>query len=134
MTLTDGTYNNEEIVTIGLYNSTATNKYLNYYDANGLGGWTQDGTGDDGSAFKLAQADEGGELSDVTVDDLVSGNQYYIVSLRGDNTKYSNKKYLSLSNTTSYEGKGFYFTDTADGKPDRTYVPVIQQVGFTKGY
>lgn len=123
LTLTDGTYNNEEIVTIGLYNSTATNKYLNYYDANGLGGWTQDGTGDDGSAFKLAQADEGGELSDVTVDDLVSGNQYYIVSLRGDNTKYSNKKYLSLSNTTSYEGKGFYFTDTADGKPDRTYVP-----------
>ena len=123
LTLTYGTYNNEEIVTIGLYNSTATHKYLNYYDANGLGGWTQDGTGDEGSAFKLAQADEGGELSDVTVADLVSGNQYYIVSLRGDSRNYSNKKYLSLSNTTSYEGKGFYFTDTADGKPDSTYVP-----------
>lgn len=124
MTLTDGTYDNNAIVTIGLYNSTATYKYLNYYNANGLGGWTEDGTGDEGSAFKLAQANEDGELTDVTVADLVSGNQYYIVSLRGDNTtQYSNKKYLSLSNTTSYEGKGFYFTDTADGKPDRTYVP-----------
>lgn len=123
LTLTDGTYDNNAIVTIGLYNSTATYKYLNYYDANGLGGWTQDGTGDDGSAFKLAQADENGGLSYVTVADLVSGNQYYIVSLRGDNTRYSNKKYLSLSNTTSYEGKGFYFTDTADGKPNSTYVP-----------
>lgn len=123
LTLTDGTYNNKAIVTIGLYNSTATNKYLNYYDANGLGGWTKDGTRDEGSAFKLAQEDEDGGLSDVTVANLVSGNQYYIVSLRGDNTQYNNKKYLSLSNTTSYEGKGFYFTDTADGKPDRTYVP-----------
>lgn len=123
LTLTDGTYDNNAIVTIGLYNSTATYKYLNYYDANGLGGWTQDGTGDEGSAFKLAQADEHGELSYVTVANLVSGNQYYIVSLRGDNTQYSNKKYLSLSNTTSYEGKGFYFTDTANGKPDSTYVP-----------
>lgn len=123
LTLTDGTYDNNAIVTIGLYNSTATYKYLNYYDANGLGGWTQDGTGDAGSAFKLAQADEDGELSDVTVANLVSGNQYYIVSLRGDSRDYSNKKYLSLSNTTSYEGKGFYFTDTADGKPDSTYVP-----------
>lgn len=123
LTLTDGTYNNKAIVTIGLYNSTATNKYLNYYDANGLGGWTKDGTRDEGSAFKLAQEDEDGGLSDVTVANLVSGNQYYIVSLRGDNTQYNNKKYLSLSNTTSYEGKGFYFTDTADGKPNSTYVP-----------
>lgn len=125
LTLTDGTYNSEDIVTIGLYGSSAAYKYLNYYKASELGGWSADGTSDVGSAFKIATADENSNLTYIKAADIISGNKYYIVSVRGFT---NNSGYLNLTTDKSaYECMGFYFTDTSDGKPDSKYIPAFSK-------
>lgn len=122
LTLTDGTYNGDDIVTIGLYGSSATYKYLNYYNASGLGGWSADGESDEGSAFKIATADENGNLTYIKAADIISGNKYYIVSVRGRTDKYSSEYLKLVTDESAYEGMGFYFTESS-GKPDKKYIP-----------
>lgn len=108
LTLEDGTRaNNDEIITISLYGTNVQFKYLNYYRGSELGGWSADGVGDEGSAFYIASDDN--INAHITVENLVSGDQYYIVSCRGNTNDY-NSAYLTLNATEQYEGKGFYFT------------------------
>lgn len=127
LTLTDGQNSSKDIVTIALYGSTATYKYLNYYNASGLGGWSSDGTSDEGSAFYIATADESGNLTYVEAANITSGSQYYIVSVRGLTETYKSG-YLNLTEKDGgYAGKGFYFTDTSSGKPSDTYIPAFSK-------
>ena len=127
LTLTDGQNSSKDIVTIALYGSTATYKYLNYYNASGLGGWSSDGTSDEGSAFYIATADESGNLTYVEAANITSGSQYYIVSVRGLTETYKSG-YLNLTEKDGgYAGKGFYFTDTSSSKPSDTYIPAFSK-------
>ena len=132
LTLTDGTNSDsgEDIVTIGLSGSSATYKYLNYYNASGLGGWKQDGSQDVGSAFKIATAAENGNLTYIKAADIISGNKYYIVSVRG---LTNNSGYLKLvTDESAYEGMGFYFTESSGKPADNKYIPAFSKWIKTK--
>lgn len=108
----------DNTVTIGLYESDAKYKYLNYHSSSSaFGGWSSNGASDDGSAFYITTDGN----THVTVDNINSGSQYYIQSYRSNG-------YLTLSDIDGANaGKGFYFTDTSSGKPSDTYIPAFSK-------
>lgn len=86
---------------------------LNYYSSSQLGGW-HGGESDSGNVFYITEYEIGNTSQAsryaVDIDNIVSGQQYYIVSCRAlENNNYS--QYLNLtaaSTSTTYNG--FYFT------------------------
>lgn len=101
--------------------SSGTYNYLNYYNSTECGGW-HGGDSDAGNVFYISErainSSYGAAHYAVEIDEIESGEQYYIVSYRG---LQSSSQYLNLTADSMSAGKaGFYFTaanNVPDGKP-----------------